>query len=154
MWESVSTETKNVRTCTLLLSSAAPCECEMAYSIFANGKDPLSSVSTAISNKEDSFESANEHWSRFAAVCNLKSRNAENIRLTLTAYAPPRFYDGTNTHFLQCIEITSSTSKRNEWHANTKLYTLSVRMVASWLNAKVNQMHRDVIHRLQNESRL
>ena len=82
----MSTETKNVRTCTLLLSSAAPCECEMAYSIFANGKDPLSSVSTAISNKEDSFESANEHWSRFAAVCNLKSRNAENIRLTLTAY--------------------------------------------------------------------
>jgi len=73
----------------------------MAYSIFANGKDPLSSVSTAISNKEDSFESANEHWSRFAAVCNLKSRNAENIRLTLTAYAPSRFYDGTKTHFLQ-----------------------------------------------------
>ena len=82
----MSTETKNVRTCTSLLSSVAACECEMAFSIFANGKDPLSSVSTAISNKEDSFESANEHWSRFAAVCNLKSRNAENISLTLTAY--------------------------------------------------------------------
>ena len=59
---------------------------------FANVEDPHSAVSTAMSTTYNSFGHAKKHLSCFAVLCNLTSRNAPNIRLTLKAYAPPRFY--------------------------------------------------------------